>query len=119
MPADFWGHGTKDMAAFYVGKTFFCIKTFMIVTKALWNILFFYESMYAMANEKFLITWLTLTWIQFPDGLWVSDMEISSSKLACGNESLASCGLIFVGEDISIPVTWPHSEILYFSLNPH
>ena len=30
-----------------------------------------------------------------------------TSKLAHGNKSLASCGLIFVGEDISIPETQP------------
>jgi hypothetical protein len=40
-----------------------------------------YESIYAMAIEKFLyvplITWLALTGIQFLNGPWVSGMEIS------------------------------------------
>jgi hypothetical protein len=44
------------------------------------KLVFLYESIYAMAIEKFLSlasTWLTLTGIQFLNGPWVSGMEIS------------------------------------------
>ena len=69
-------------------------------------------------SKKQKIAWLTPTGIQFPNGPWVSDMEISSSlglkktlKLARGKENLAS--RIFGGffnpweEEISIPETRP------------
>ena len=43
------------------------------------KVVFLYESINAMAIEKFiylLITWFTLTGIQYPNGQWISGMEI-------------------------------------------
>ena len=61
------------------------------------------------------IIWLTLTGTKFLKGPWVSGNGNFTLKLALGKKSLASRGLIFGDEDISIPEIWPIQLILYFS----
>ena len=78
-----------------------------------------------------LITWLTLTGIQFPNGPWVSDTDRNFTlKLARGKKSFAShkpaalgrqaflpVGLFCGGEEISMPETRPIRKSYIFDQN--
>ena len=69
--------------------------------------LFLYESMYEMAVEKFLyhlVDSYRNTISKWAVGFRYGNFTL---KLARGKKSLASRGLIFGGEEISIPETQP------------
>jgi len=95
------------------------------------KIIFLYESIYSMAIEKFLHLWLLGWLLQEYNPEWAVRFRYGNFtlKLACVKKSLASrgptalgtqafssLGLIFGGEEISIPEPRPILEILCFCL---
>ena len=89
-----------------------CCKNYLVISIPVW--VYIFDGHWEISIP--IITWLTLTGIQFPNGPWFTGMEISPKMgrkalplWAYGpwEASFFSRGLIFGGEEILIPETRP------------